>query len=162
MMETNLINNGTVISITGALLVSLIAVIGYFFKRELAQFDNIKGALSDIDKKTTAFVAMARDIESINEKFETINEKFDLINEKFDSVNNKLQTIDKDGSTTKHELEMISNMIKPLFEMKETVDRTNKDIGVLYERTNEYKSEIFKLSERVHEMEKQVLLLLKK
>ncbi len=152
--ETAILNNGTVISIVGSLFVILIAIIGYFFKRELSQFDGIKSTLVEIDKKTSA-------IASISDELESINEKFEAINEKFDSVNNKLQTIDKDGSTTKHELEMISSMIKPLFEMKEMVDRTGKDIAALYKRANDSKDDIYKLSEKIHELEKQIIAIRK-
>lgn len=159
--ETAILNNGTVISIVGSLFVILIAIIGYFFKRELSQFDGIKATLVEIDKKTGAFATISEELESINEKFDIINDKFDSINEKFESVNSKLQTIDKDGSTTKHELEMISNMIKPLFEMKEVVDRTSKDIASLYEKTNQSKDDHMKLVEKIHELEKQIISIKK-
>ena len=160
MIESSPIDNNTVIIITSAVTVFFTAI-GYFLNREFKQTDIIKESLINIDKRTVllddSLGHIVNTIESINEKFDAINEKFDAINEKFDSVNNKLQTIDKDGSTTKHELEMISNMIKPLFEMKESVDKTNHSIGELFKRSDIQKDTIHNISERLHVIEKNMI-----
>lgn len=153
-METStlpLLDNGSVLTIIGSLVAIFLAIIGYFLNREFKQTDTIKDTLVSIDKK----MLVSDDIlKHITSNIESINEKFDSINEKFDSVNNKLQTIDKDSSTTKHELEMISNMIKPLFEIKETVDKTSQSIAELFKRSENQKDALYAIYERLNKLEK--------
>lgn len=157
-METTILDNNSILAIVGSIITFLMVIIGYFLNREFKQTDSIKDSLISIDKKIAISDEILNNItdsiESINEKFNDINEKFDAINEKFDSVNTKLQAIDKDSSTTKHELEMISNMIKPLFEMKESVDKTNQAISELFKRSDSQKDALHSIYERLNSLEK--------
>lgn len=127
---------------TGTIVSMLLAVIGWFIKRELNRdskskedfnraLENLKESIDDIVIKMTKLENITSDIESLAEK---------------------LETIDRDGATIKHELELLGQMIKPLFDLKDDVNRSKTDIGLLYSR-------IDSLKEDIHRLEKEIYML---
>lgn len=156
-------NDEIVLAVIGSLIVMLFSIVAFFIKRELSSTDNVKKSheelnvsiskislqVSNIDKMHQDMVRFIDDVDKMHKEF----------NEKFESINIHLHAIDKDSSTTKHELEVISNMIKPLFEIRGEVSRTNKDISSLYQKSDDNKDSIFKLSERINSIEKELITL---
>jgi len=140
-----------VYSIGGFLLVTLLGIIGYFLKREMKNFDKAKENKANEDK------ALADTLSAINESLAEVRAKlngFSGITEEINKINLKLEGMGRDNSSTRHEIELLNQMITPLFDMKNDVSRAQQDITNLFNKFDTIK-------ESFHRLEKEILILKK-
>ena len=87
METTNLELIITAVSITGTILVAVLAAFGFLHREMRRGFENVDQRFERTEKKTD------ERFERIDEKFERIDEKFERIDEKFDGVDGKFDGI---------------------------------------------------------------------
>lgn len=136
MFDTN-----NLLSIAATIISGLIMVIAWFIKRE-------------INKESENKLKFATTLEQMEKAITEIRisiSKVEQISEGMVDLSQQLAIIDKDNNTIKHELELMSQMMKPLFDLKDHVSKNRSDIEVLYNR-------IDNLRESIHRLEKEVLL----
>ena len=140
-----------VYSIGGFLLATLLTVVGFFVKREMKNLDKAKEDKASEDKALTE--ALSDISESITEMRVKLN-SFDGITEEINKINLKLEGMRSDNSSTRHEIELLNQMITPLFDMKNDVSRAQQDITNLFNKFDT-------LKESFHRLEKEILVLKK-
>ncbi len=139
----------TLMTIAGSLIGLLLAIIAYFIKREMAALDKAKEKKAEEEKTlnetlkeiSVSIIGMKAKIESFSE-----------ITTEIEEIRNKLDTMEKEGNSVRHEIELLSQMIKPLFEMKQDFGRAQQDITSLYNKMDSMK-------EFLHRLEKEVIIL---
>lgn len=130
---------------------TLLGIIGYFLKREMKNFDKAKENKANEDK------ALADTLSAINESLAEVRAKlngFSGITEEINKINLKLEGMGRDNSSTRHEIELLNQMITPLFDMKNDVSRAQQDITNLFNKFDTIK-------ESFHRLEKEILILKK-
>lgn len=138
-----------VYSVGGFLLVTFLGIISYFLKREMKNFDKAKENKANEDK------ALADTLSAINESLAEVRAKlngFSGITEEINKINLKLEGMGRDNSSTRHEIELLNQMITPLFDMKNDVSRAQQDITNLFNKFDTIK-------ESFHRLEKEILIL---
>jgi chromosome segregation ATPase len=143
------LDQSLIYSVGGFLLASLLAIIGFFVKREMRSLDKAKEIKANEDK------ALLNSLSEISEAIAEMRvklENFDGLNEEINKINSKLEIMRGDNSSTRHEIELMNQMITPLFDLKSDVSRTQQDITNLF---NKFDS----LKESYHRIEKELILL---
>ena len=140
------------LTLAGTLIGILLAIITYFIKREMAAIDKAK------EKKLIEEKDLNDTLQEISLALQEMKSKIDSFSEitsEIEEIRSKLETMEKEGNSTRHEIELLSHMIKPLFEMKQDINRAQVDIGALFNKTDSIK-------ELLHRLEKEVILLQEK
>lgn len=128
---------------------TFLGIISYFLKREMKNFDKAKENKANEDK------ALADTLSAINESLAEVRAKlngFSGITEEINKINLKLEGMGRDNSSTRHEIELLNQMITPLFDMKNDVSRAQQDITNLFNKFDTIK-------ESFHRLEKEILIL---
>jgi chromosome segregation ATPase len=140
------------LTLAGSLIGLLLAVIAYFIKREMAAMDKAK------EKKAEEEKSLGETLQEISASIAIMKakvENFSEITSEIEGIRNKLEIMEKEGNGTRHEIELLSQMIKPLFELKQDIGRAQQDIGTLFTKMDS-------LKEFLHRLEKDVILLKEK
>lgn len=133
--------NNDMLYVSATIISGLLMVIAWFIKRELNKESENK------QKFAQTLEAMEKAITEIRISIT----KVEQISEGMVDLSQQLAIIDKDNNTIKHELELMSQMMKPLFDLKDHVSKNRSDIEVLYSR-------IDNLREAIHRLEKEIII----
>jgi len=136
-------------SVGGFLLALLLGIIGFFVKREMKNLDKAK------EQKATEDKALMESLSDISKSIAEMGVKleiFDGLNEEINKINTKLEGMRSDYSSTRHEIELMNQMITPLFDLKNDVSRTQQDITNLFNKFDN-------LKESYHRLEKELIIL---
>lgn len=137
------------LTLAGSLIGILLTVIAYFIKREMTAIDKAKEKKAEEEKTLNETLQeIAASIAIMKAKVENFSE----ISIEIGEIRNKLDTMEKEGNSTRHEIELLTQMIKPLFELKNDIGRAQQDIGTLFTKMDSVK-------ELLHRLEKDVALL---
>ena len=142
-------DQSVVYSIGGFLLASLLAIIGFFIKREMRSLDKAKELKANEDR---ALLSSLSEISEAIAEMRVKLENFDGLNEEINKMHSKLEIMRGDNSSTRHEIELMNQMITPLFDLKNDVSRTQQDIANLFNKFDN-------LKESYHRLEKELILM---
>lgn len=132
-----------------SIICGLSALCTFFIKREYSNYEKKQTKQEEEDNSINGkLLEMTLLLTDVQGKVEN----FGKIVEEIEAIKNKLEKMEKEGNSTRHEIELLSQMIKPLFEIKKDLSRTQQDVGNLYGKTD-------KLQSFIHDLQKEILLI---
>lgn len=135
-----------------ALIGILLTVIAYFIKREMSSIDKAKDKNAEVERDLNLTLQeISISLLEMKSKIDSFSE----ITSEIEGIRSMVSSLEKEGNSTRHEIELLAQMIKPLFEMKQDLNRAQVDIGNLFNKTDSIK-------ELLHRLEKEIILLSEK
>lgn len=129
----------------------LVGIVAFFAGREFKKYDKEK---DKSEEKYEAFNDLVSSLGTSLEKLKLTVEDLSNLHEDINGIKNELHELGRDQTKVRHEMQLLAEIQKPLFDLKTDINKDREEMTRIY-------GQIDNLKNRIHELEKEILLLRK-